>query len=152
MTKATYLLYLTSDHWKQFRQQMIFTSGKVCQVCSQRRHIEIHHLNYYCLGKETPQDVIILCRQCHQRVHDKYWKGDLINTKLKVVRTTKDPWELSLGSYKSWQKILGGIERESQAHRVLAQFQALESVPKQYEGQFKSIVYRLKKSCNRLPT
>ena len=47
-------------------------AGYKCQACSTKKEIlDVHHNSYDRLGAEEPQDLIVLCRTCHGRVHNK---------------------------------------------------------------------------------
>ena len=65
-----YTTYLQSEHWRLFRER-IFKTRKICQGCEKRNRLTIHHKNYKCLGKESPDDVLVLCWDCHNRFHKK---------------------------------------------------------------------------------
>lgn len=62
--------YLSSSQWQAKRQQVI-ARDKVCRVCSCSAN-EVHHLHYRTWKQERLQDLVLLCRECHQTIHDKY--------------------------------------------------------------------------------
>ena len=62
-----YEQYLESDHWIEFREQML-AEYKQCQVCGRRSKC-VHHLHYRTLWKEKPDDVKALCFRCHCFIH-----------------------------------------------------------------------------------
>lgn len=33
------------------------------------RHLEVHHLHYDSLGREQPEDLVVLCNVCHGKRH-----------------------------------------------------------------------------------
>lgn len=67
--------YLQSKHWKDFRKE-ILSVRKRCQSCGKMsKSLNLHHINYKNIGKETNDDIIVLCTECHHRYHDKKkWK------------------------------------------------------------------------------
>lgn len=68
----TYQEYLKSDHWQEFRLKALENYGNKCAL--DKKHTEnlnVHHNNYDNLGHETMQDVIVLCKNCHTKFHDK---------------------------------------------------------------------------------
>lgn len=72
MDKKTYTAYLHSKHWKKVRSIALNNAGYKCQACSNKDAIlDVHHNSYERLGNEDPTDLIVLCRSCHARVHDK---------------------------------------------------------------------------------
>lgn len=87
VSKVKYEEYLQSDHWKAFASS-IRTSRKVCNDCglhemqSRRwlgQSLNVHHLTYERIGKEKPEDVVVLCLRCHLNRHQPESKlGDVI--------------------------------------------------------------------------
>ena len=83
MGLTSYQEYIQSDHWRKVRQRF-FTSrlvrkdgngSLVCECCLQAgRLVHVHHKTYKRLGKERLGDLAVLCGECHQRVHEHYWK------------------------------------------------------------------------------
>ena len=64
----TYAEYLNTRHWKLFRESYIKRFEGVCEICTIKGD-ELHHLHYDNLGHEQFDDVIFLCRGCHQKEH-----------------------------------------------------------------------------------
>jgi hypothetical protein len=72
MDKGTYAAYLHSSHWKKTRGLALQRAGYKCQACSTKNEIlDVHHNNYERLGYEEPSDLLVLCRSCHSKVHEK---------------------------------------------------------------------------------
>lgn len=63
--------YLSSPKWAILRAQTVVRDGYSCQCCGATHSLEVHHITYERLGNETPSDLVILCRSCHQLVHNK---------------------------------------------------------------------------------
>lgn len=63
--------YLASPEWKKIVQQ-IHTRDRVCQVCNCTDQLEVHHITYERFMHEELSDLVLLCRDCHQAVHNKY--------------------------------------------------------------------------------
>ncbi len=57
--------YLTSNHWKTMRKIMLKEAGYQCEKCKSPNNLQVHHLNYKHLWKETQNDLQVLCRKCH---------------------------------------------------------------------------------------
>ncbi len=66
----TYDVYIKSQHWKNFRLQTLRHRFQ-CEVCANRRFLQVHHRNYECVGKEEQSDVLVLCRRCHGKLHKR---------------------------------------------------------------------------------
>lgn len=67
-----YQKYLRSSHWQNTRLQAFEYYGNCCAICGGNDNLNVHHRNYNNLGKETiNKDLIVLCRNCHSKFHDK---------------------------------------------------------------------------------
>jgi 5-methylcytosine-specific restriction endonuclease McrA len=64
-----YAAYLHTDHWKQVRSNALERAVYQCQLCKGSNRLAVHHNNYWCIGKETERDVIVLCDMCHKKHH-----------------------------------------------------------------------------------
>lgn len=62
-----YKRYISSDEWKEKSEWMKRSVGHRCQMCN-RLHLplNVHHRTYKRLGSEMPEDLIVLCRKCHE--------------------------------------------------------------------------------------
>lgn len=63
-----YAAYLKSDHWKNFRLEVLAFWGGRCAICRDIAK-DVHHNTYQRIGAERMTDAIPLCRPCHKRVH-----------------------------------------------------------------------------------
>ena len=63
--------YLNTEHWKHFKSEVIRFYGASCQVCSSSDNLNVHHKTYDNRGRETFNDVVLLCRECHSKIHGK---------------------------------------------------------------------------------
>lgn len=67
--------YLESDAWKEKRQAILERDGFTCQRCAAPAEV-VHHVCYWNLFNEEPEDLISLCSDCHDILHqntiDKY--------------------------------------------------------------------------------
>jgi hypothetical protein len=84
----SYAEYLRSPQWKAIREQSLCRALWRCQspICRRadyraltddeipqhgRYRLEVHHLTYERVGgQELPDDLIVLCDECHHFVHD----------------------------------------------------------------------------------
>ncbi len=67
----TYDEYLKTEHWKHFRDEAMKFADYKCQLCNKNDcKLIVHHNNYQNRGKETFNDVIVLCEECHKKVHN----------------------------------------------------------------------------------
>ena len=66
-----YKQYLTTSHWTRFKQATLLSANYSCKLCNRKDDLNVHHNNYDNRGCETFNDVIVLCRSCHSKFHDK---------------------------------------------------------------------------------
>ncbi len=69
-----YREYIRSDEWKKRAEEAKARVGNRCQVCNRSRtevQLDAHHRTYEYLGNERPEDITVLCRDCHQLYEDK---------------------------------------------------------------------------------
>lgn len=66
---SNYQAYLQSPTWKANRADAVRRAGNRCQLCKSRGPLEVHHNSYADIGNERPEDLIVLCRSCHEVFH-----------------------------------------------------------------------------------
>lgn len=68
-----YSAYINSDAWAIFRHNVLMKRGRTCERCGTDapgvRHV--HHLHYRRFQCEKPEDVQVLCHECHRQAHLK---------------------------------------------------------------------------------
>lgn len=57
--------YRRSKHWKNVRESFHLQ----CAACGWSSRISLHHKTYERLGRETVDDLVPLCANCHKLVH-----------------------------------------------------------------------------------
>ena len=61
-----YLLYLDSPRWWHMRRYLLAWAFWACQGCGREDlGFHVHHIDYQCLGRERPCDLVALCYRCH---------------------------------------------------------------------------------------
>jgi hypothetical protein len=55
-------------HWEEIRKQAIERDGGACRCCEETEDLECHHRHYRNWGQERLEDVVMLCRQCHDSI------------------------------------------------------------------------------------
>ncbi|MDB1924049.1 HNH endonuclease [Clostridium tertium] len=71
--KLEYQEYLNSPHWKETRLKALKRAGNRCQLCSSTNNLNVHHNTYKNKGNEDLKDLVVLCRDCHAKFHDKLY-------------------------------------------------------------------------------
>ena len=64
-----YGLYLKTYHWQDMRLQAMDRYYYRCAVCNSPDLLDVHHRTYERRGNENPEDLIVLCRGCHDIFH-----------------------------------------------------------------------------------
>jgi len=65
-----YLNYLHSAEWKAKRKLALVRDNYKCQKCKENPAEQVHHLTYKNLENEKLEDLISVCRKCHEEIHD----------------------------------------------------------------------------------
>ena len=98
-TKGKYDKYINSDTWKKTREYALDKHGRKCTICGSTTHLDVHHLNYNHLGCEAKNDyddLCILCRSCHSKLHEFLDKNENMLVDLRnELKETKEKYRLS---------------------------------------------------------
>jgi 5-methylcytosine-specific restriction endonuclease McrA len=78
-----YKEYLASPHWETTRQAAIERAHGECALCGYRysAKLEVHHRTYVRIGEELPEDLVVLCDECH----DNYERGKWLKKKMNQL-------------------------------------------------------------------
>ena len=71
-----YGTYLRSVHWQTMRRLAHDRAQGTCELCGRGGQLDVHHKTYERIGEERLDDLIVLCRSCHSKFHDKLPKED----------------------------------------------------------------------------
>lgn len=61
--------YLKTEHWKHVAGQAKVRARHRCQLCNGDGELHVHHRTYERLGNEQPEDLTVLCSNCHTKYH-----------------------------------------------------------------------------------
>lgn len=69
---SAYKARFKRDDWKKLRNLVMLRDGFQCQMCGfqsseQGYNLQIHHYHYATFGRETLEDLVTLCAQCHPK-------------------------------------------------------------------------------------
>lgn len=67
--RKKYDAYLRSSEWRRIRDGALRRAGWKCTRCQSTQKLEVHHLTYVRLGSERPDDLLVLCKICHEGQH-----------------------------------------------------------------------------------
>jgi 5-methylcytosine-specific restriction endonuclease McrA len=76
MADGFYREYLASARWGERRAAALKDAGYRCSRCGRHGRrggsgLEVHHLTYTHLGEELPEDLEVVCKECHRAAHGK---------------------------------------------------------------------------------
>ena len=71
MKGKRYREYLESDEWARRRAAALERAEHRCQLCNNPELLQVHHRTYERVGRERPEDLIVLCGGCHVRHHGR---------------------------------------------------------------------------------
>jgi hypothetical protein len=61
---------LASGRWRALRAEVIRRAGYACARCGHGGRLDVHHAaGYRTLGREHPEELQALCRDCHTALH-----------------------------------------------------------------------------------
>lgn len=98
-----YLRYLRSPEWRAKRAAILKRDGHRCQLWLDHPGEEVHHRTYAHLGDEPLEDLITLCRQCHEAItaivraarhRRQRFKGQEHRRLLPTIETIRSPLQL----------------------------------------------------------
>jgi len=69
--KRNYDDYIASKPWKDKAEAAKARVGYRCQTCNEKVSLNAHHRTYERLGNELPEDITVLCADCHSKIHGK---------------------------------------------------------------------------------
>jgi hypothetical protein len=92
--KTTYYKHLQSNEWRKKAQERLKKDNHQCQTCLDKEQLEVHHKTYKNLGKEKQEDLITLCKQCHEAITEVIRRKRYNNKPLETQRheTTIAPY------------------------------------------------------------
>lgn len=76
VNKMSYSDFLKTPYWDGVRNYMLMKAHYSCQLCANEGLLNAHHKTYKNHGLEhrkavSNNDLIVLCRNCHEKFHDK---------------------------------------------------------------------------------
>jgi len=80
-----YVSYITSTTWREnpSRLQALSNDNYSCRMCGDDLTIQVHHITYANLGNELPEDLAVLCQDCHNHTHLMAGKGAILYPPIK---------------------------------------------------------------------
>jgi hypothetical protein len=72
--RVPYLEYLQTEGWKRRSKEAMERAGYKCALDNRSGNeytLHTHHKTYENIGHEKPEDLIVLCDECHGKFHGK---------------------------------------------------------------------------------
>ncbi len=87
LQRMSYDEYMLTPEWQATRKRMLRHVGSRCQMChGESVHLEVHHWTDENLGREKPEDLIVLCESCYAQMQpDKQEEVPLISFGWKMA-------------------------------------------------------------------
>ena len=70
LRKMPFEEYRKTSEWRARRNRVLLRAGNKCELCYAGGLIDVHQRTYERYGDKLLNDLIGLCRSCHQRFHD----------------------------------------------------------------------------------
>jgi len=68
--KTDYHAYLETDEWSAKRLKVLIRDEYLCRACLENRATVVHHLTYAHIYNEPLYDLVAVCKQCHELIHN----------------------------------------------------------------------------------
>lgn len=68
--EINYYQYIQTQAWEEMRQKVFRRDGFKCVICNEAKDLNVHHITYENLGAEKVSDLVTLCRNCHEDIHN----------------------------------------------------------------------------------
>jgi hypothetical protein len=69
LKQMDYKPYLQTEEWERKRRDAVERARGVCEKCGSPDNLQVHHKTYERRGEELPEDLIVLCSECHKKEH-----------------------------------------------------------------------------------
>lgn len=67
-----YKVYIKSKWWTRRKNQYYRQNRKICAACSSKFYVSLHHMIYGDYGNELDENLVALCKWCHEEFHSIY--------------------------------------------------------------------------------
>ena len=73
LNSLSYVDFLKTNYWVNIRKKILKKYGYKCALCDNVNELNVHHRTYKNHGREHEhlEDLIVLCKECHAKFHDK---------------------------------------------------------------------------------
>jgi phage terminase large subunit GpA-like protein len=82
---AKYERYLRSKEWKRKTWAIWKRAKRCCEHCGGKDNLQVHHLTYEHLYDEPLDDLVLLCKVCHEEAD-----AERKSSQYAVIRSAED--------------------------------------------------------------
>jgi hypothetical protein len=68
--------YIHSKQWQRKRNERLALDRKQCVLCFSMTNLHVHHVTYERLFKEKMSDLMTVCKECHEIIHNRFFDGE----------------------------------------------------------------------------
>lgn len=113
MHSREYTEHINSPEWADIRRDKLAESGYRCERCGAAGYLEVHHLTYDNLGNESPDDLEVLCKPCHDDADEERRWTARVNA--WAAKRYGDDWDFDHDSADVEQEFEDWLERRGYA-------------------------------------
>lgn len=66
---STYNDYMLSPKWQRQRANRMAIDNNECKLCFSKTQLHVHHITYDNFGNEPMNELITVCKPCHEKIH-----------------------------------------------------------------------------------
>lgn len=63
--------YLNSPEWGSKKKIVHDKYNDKCGLCESKMFLQVHHIHYKNVGNENIEDLILVCKTCHEQIHGR---------------------------------------------------------------------------------
>lgn len=107
---SKYELYLRSPEFADLRTRIFERDGYTCICCGAEDCLQAHHLTYMHIYHENEDELVCVCRRCHEAFHNldnrrKYieekYRGDITSTYMEKRKEDKEKEQRIINEIKT---------------------------------------------------
>ena len=87
-----YYQYLRTKTWREKANERLKRDGYQCVLCRSAKNLSVHHITYENIGFEKMDDLISVCKGCHEKLHEH----DSIRPEKRAENKTKAAPEVNI--------------------------------------------------------
>ena len=104
-TRGIYSEWMQDMPWKEIAAKAKKKAGYKCEICGSAMNLCVHHTTYenICREDQHPDDLVVVCRNCHANIHDE----DLKKAAEKRKQKKRQEWHPRDDFGRFWDFCIG---------------------------------------------